>query len=84
MKEIETGKEFLDENGETVKNWEDAQTVIFSAWVAPELKEKAYRKLLTRARAWQKRHQDTYIQEEAAIEAYNGEFICSVSVNRSF
>lgn len=87
MNDIEITREFLDENAEEVKSWPHAAKVIFSAWVAPELADKAELRVLRRAEKWLRTHGNAIIRKEERIEAYSGEIIVAatvykVSVNR--
>jgi hypothetical protein len=80
MEDIEITKEFLDENAEEVKTWEEASLVYFSAWVDSELVDKALKRLKSRAKRWQKTHPETYIQDEPVEKLWNGEVSVAISV----
>lgn len=83
MNAIEIEREFRDIYCEDCKTWADAAEVTFSTWVAPELEDKAMKRLYTRAINWQTKHPDTYIQQEETVEAYNGELIVSITVRKN-
>jgi hypothetical protein len=80
MNTIEIEKHLEDNNCNEVKRWEEAAFLTLTAWVAPEDESRAISRLEKRAAAFVKNHPEAIVEPVSTELAYNGELICTITI----